>query len=573
MLKLLSFWMSPALFLAMSLWFPLGVSAACVASTRTAKFPDGSVRMKSYSCAPTETGQPTVQVEFDRLSEAAAGSVIEGSPYKDLNLLYRSSTVLRNDVYDEGKSLFDGYGIRLYSQNCFITYVSSANGDSDRIQTEPCNQSKRVLWYLTFPDQNDLTTLEYPESWGAKPINGKWQSKWRFYYNSTCHTDLMSCVILWRYLDEADIRNYNLDVRVNELKIGAPMYLNEFIDDLKKQGNRYFRLVDHITAGSLPSDFLVLVNSDPTKCGCGGGGIHIRTLLMHTMIITNISSDTISVDGLIAGSDASSVLRPYVDGQTPSYFSRSSITPVTIAPGDSLVVPTRLDFVPSDSLNDAFGDETDARRTYERIAQDPNEFMESTCNGTTIKVRKTEFAAPTRPTLRIYSYGPAITVKGISIGGKQVDFDRPLSNFFQVVAGEGYGSCPYVYAIDEGEREWVRHGKIIDNASSPAKEMTQRLGLSGLVTRFKIGEEELELTFVHKVRLELTLSDGRTISIRPRNRFRPESADHYDKIKYGTEHEYDFDLPAGLGPANVLKSTLAVTGYYLRYSQATAIDD
>ena len=67
-------------------------------------------------------------------------------------------------------------------------------------------------------------------------------------------------------------------------------------------------------------------------------------------------------------------------------------------------------------------------------------------------------------------------------------------------AGSGYGSCPYIYAMDAGEREWVRHGKVIDNVSSPAKETTARLELAGAVTRFKISEEELELTFVHKVR-------------------------------------------------------------------------
>ncbi len=177
-----------------------------------------------------------------------------------------------------------------------------------------------------------------------------------------------------------------------------------------------------------------------------------------------------------------------------------------------------------------------------------------------------------RPTPRIYSYGPALTIKGISLGGEEVDFDRPLSNFFQIVAGEGYGSCPYVYAVDAGESEWVRHGKIIDNASSPAKETTQRLELPGAVTRFKISEEELELTFVHKVRLELALAEGRTISLKPRNRLRSETAGHYDKIKYGAEHEYSFDLPVGLDPANVLKSTLAVTGYYLRYSETAGSD-
>lgn len=101
--------------------------------------------------------------------------------------------------------------------------------------------------------------------------------------------------------------------------------------------------------------------------------------------------------------------------------------------------------------------------------------------------------------------------------------------------------------------------------------MTQRLQLLGLVTKFKIREEELELTFVHKVRLELTLADGRTVTLKPRNRLRSEGRGHYDKIKYGAEREYDFDPPSEVDASSVLKSTLAVTGYYLRYSDATSI--
>ena len=47
--------------------------------TREVKFADGSARLKAYDCSLSETGEPVLQVEFDRLSEAAAGSLVEGS--------------------------------------------------------------------------------------------------------------------------------------------------------------------------------------------------------------------------------------------------------------------------------------------------------------------------------------------------------------------------------------------------------------------------------------------------------------------------------------------------------------
>jgi hypothetical protein len=572
-------------FFVMTLFgFLSSANAACVASTRLIKFADSSVRMKGYSCSTNDTGQAIVEVEFDRFSEAAAGSIIEESPYEDLNVLYQNSRVLHNDVYREARGLFDTYGVKLYDQDCYMVHVTSAEGGSYGGYTGKnvsCRES-RTLWYLTFPDLNDLTTKEYPESWGAKLIHNSWPSVWKYYYSDCAHSsDLLSCVMLWRYLSQTDLNNYIKDVRANEVKLGAPMVRmgktsttqeNAF----KKEDDRYFSLIDRITNGKMPADFLILVDYSPAKCGCGGGapdGIHIRNLRMHTALIKNVSNTQIIIDSLNLGKDSSSELRPYYDAQKPVSFDSIPIDPVTLSPGDTLIIPLRLNFVPSDSVGEAFGNLPAAVRTHDLIASAPGEFITSTCGNSTIQVRKSEFGAPTRPAPRIYSYGPAVTLKGVSIGGEKVDFDRPLSNFFQVVAGSGYGSCPYVYAMDAGERQWARHGKIIDNASSPIKEMTQRLQLPGNVTRFKIAEEELELTFVHKVRLELALGDGRMISIRPRNRLRPESADHYDKIKYGTEREYDFDLPLGINPVDVVKSTLAVTGYYLRYSQAASMDD
>jgi hypothetical protein len=577
--KVLSILISAAFFSAISAACFQGARAACVASGRMAKFADGSVKMKAYSCSINVDGNAVVQVEFDRLGEAAAGAVIEASSYVDLNALYHSATVLHNDVYREAKSLFDTYGIKMYDESCFVVQVSSAEGASYRTGRNPdstCSQ-KRVLWYLSFPD-SEPTTKGYPERWAAKIVNNKWPTIWNFYYGDCNGADnILSCAMLWRYLNQSDLSNYLRDVKANEVKIGAPLLRSEADDSAadgrNPENDRYFSLINHIANGNLPSDFLVLVDSDPVKCGCGGppgDGIHIRKLVMHTALIRNVSNSPITIDGLSAGRDDSSDLRPYSDGQQPPSFANASIAPVKISPGDTLIIPLRLNFVPSDSLDDAFHDLTAANRTYRRIDGSPGEFISGRCGDSTVRVRRSEFLPPTKPRANIYSYGPAVVLKGISIDGAEVAFDRPLSNFFQIMAIAGYGSCPYVYSMDAGDGEWVRHGKIIDNASSPAKEMTQRLELRGAVTRFKISEEELELTFVHKVRLELALANGRVMSLKPQNRLRAASAEHYDKIKYGSDREYNFGLPVGIDPTNVLKSTLSVTGYYLRYTDVSS---
>ena len=116
----------------------------------------------------------------------------------------------------------------------------------------------------------------------------------------------------------------------------------------------------------------------------------------------------------------------------------------------------------------------------------------------------------------------------------------------------------------------MRHGKIIDNANSPEKETTQRLSLVGLTTRFQIREEEFELTYLRSVRLELALADGRSVEIVPRWGDLASTPGDFQTIKYDQARSYDFELPENVRESDVVSSTLAVTGYYLRYSSLIA---
>jgi hypothetical protein len=556
--------------------------AACLSSTREINLGSGSTRMKAYSCALSDSGTPVLQVEFDRLSEAVAGNLLEGAPDKDLRKMYGAAKVLHNKVFNEAKSLFDNYGIRMLGENCFSYELSSAEKVGNAAQTPDtsgCNE-KRVMWYLTFPDRENLTTKNYPASWKPKVANHEWPAGWRFFYTSVGSArpdggSLMSSTYLWRPLRAADLANYKRDIALSEAKIGNPLKTEDGQLDAYSgpQTERYILLVDHMARGSLPDDFLTLVVSDPASCGCGalGDGIHIRQLVLHTAFVKNVSSAALTIDGLSQGEDESELLRPYSDGQAPRAVQSVKIDSVTLAPGETLAIPLRMKFVPSDSLKMVFGATTVANRVYKEIQNFPAEMLKSSADcEQKYTIRRDSFGPPTVPSPQLYSFGPAVTLKGLSISGKPIEFDNPLSNFLQLVAGEGYGSCPYVYTYDDSEHDWVRHGKIIDNASAPEKEVTQRLEIRGIATRFKISEEELELTYIRNVRLELSLENGRAVILRPVNGWEHDIADPYDRIKYGASREYLFDPPASEA-AHVVKSTLIVTGYYMRYADLEAI--
>jgi hypothetical protein len=560
---------------------PTDARAACLSSTREIKFPDGSAIMKAYSCSLNNTGEPVLKVEIDRLSEAVVGNLLEETRDKELERAFGTLRILRNSVFDQARYLFDNYGIKLVSATCLIFEIISPqkhgsyeHTDGGSSYDKHCKE-KRVLWYLTYPERVHDGSIPIPYTWRPKFSNNTWSPEWHFFYNECAGgiKDLSSCVVLWRPASISDLKNYSKGV-ATELKLGAP--LDAAHSRGAAQYDRYLSLVDDITHGSLPDDFLTLVVHNPflcEQCGPLDDQMFVREAMLNAAFLTNLSTGKVVIDGLVEANDESEMLRVYTEAHAPTSNQKETITPVVLSPGETIVIPLRMNFVPSEGLKDLFGDLASARKTYQAIHNNQKEYLTDELCDNKLRARRDSFGQPTAPSPRVYSYGPAVTLKGVTISGTPVEFDKAPSNSFFVTAFATYGSCPYVYAFDDADKEWVRHGKTIDNASAPTKEMTQRLELGGLITKFTISEEELELTFVHRVRLELTLADGRRLTFMPRNRLRPEGPSHYDKIKYGAKHEYDFDVPDDIDRTSVRESTLAVTGYYLRYSDAASIAD
>jgi hypothetical protein len=481
--------------------------------------------------------------------------LLHDSSYPELAQFYGSWTVLKNDVFEEAKRLFDTYGVHEaveYHDDIFFL-VSSASGERKEFSIDCSAQrrrcARRTIWYFTFPLGIGYSVLPYSGALEAKVVANSIPAGWNFgYSDSDCQSaSLLDCVYVWKSVFKKDLID-----------------LSKMSD--YKQIKNYFNMIDHITGQSLPKDFLI-IQTDLGCQECSGSALLVSKLMLHTVFLKNISNAPITADALIESIETSAELRPYLEAQSTGSLQTHPIAPLTLPPGQTIVLPLRISFRSPGSVHVG-----SATKVFESVRASKSEYLDRLCNPKA-RIRRDSFLPPSAPSQRTYWYGPAIVLKGISISGQTLRFDRPLGNFLEIAAGQPVGSCPYVFSYDDHDQEWVRRGKIIDNASAPEKEMTQRVGQDGLVTRYKIREEEPEIAFVHKVRLELALADGRAITLRPRNRLRPESADHYDKIKYGAEREYAFDLPVGVNPADVLKSTLAVTGYYLRYSEAAAIDD
>ena len=570
--------------------------ADCLPSTREVKFADGSARVKNYVCSLPGAAKPQLQVEFNSLSEAAAGSLVEDTPNPDLARAIGKWRAVRNDVFKEAKALFDAYGTK--------EVVGSGIMLTHRNVGVPSNipaSSEQTIWYFQRPDAENLTALDLPLPTEEKTIlaTTHWPNGWRFYYvgldvntaEQCKEAGVIGCTLLWRPAQPSDVADYIANRRAVEAQRlledpirGMTAKEKAQLDAELRAGDeklmRYIGLVQHLNAGGWKSDFLT-VTGQADACGDGFEfRLHIRQMRLETAFVTNISSEQLSVGGLIGDVEPGTSLRvsaPPAPGAAAEPLLGQAIT---LAPGDKIAVPLRILFVPAGGRDAVF--QTDylsgvhpidlaaAGRVYQVIqsAKPGTIFMTKHAIDVPNPIKKTResFGPPSAPAADDFTWGPAINLRGVTLNGRRIDFDRGAPNSFMITIAGEYGSCPYLYAFDAGANAWVRHGKIIDNANSATKEMTQRVEFVGLVDRFSIREEELEVSYIRSVRLEARLHDGRDIELTPREQEGSTAATSLAVIRSGEAHDYAFVLPEGVAATDIAHSTFIVRGYYQRYS-------
>jgi hypothetical protein len=593
---------STAFLAFVSLWSFSGIACAdCLASFREIKFPDGSARVKNYVCKSEGAGKPDLRVEFDRLSEAAAGSLIQGTPYPELDKVFGKVRLIDNAVSKEAKTLFEKFGTKSMDENCFAFQVASASGGKGYHNNADATCGQRTLWYLTFPDRENLTTfpMPLPDAMQHYTSANDWPQGFSFFYDAhaDCAKSPIPCTTLWRPARAKDLANYDENQATLNKMLGfdndttEPTETGEAEedasqsaasdseaaepdetepDDWAKVRKRYFDLITYLTRDGMPDDFL-FVTGHSTECGGGiDFSLHIRQMLFDVAFIQNLSNRPLSVEGLLGSEVPAGGLHPA--GSSPNVApGQIAVASGEIKPGETIAVPLVISFIMADSLKEPFKDQVGAAKIFKAIqSAKPGTVFELKDEDATppVVIRKTResFGPPTVPKPALYAFGPELQLTGLVIGGNQLVFDQASRNFMQLTAGEGYGSCPYLYAWDDADHVWVRYGKIIDKANSKDKEMTETKTFSGFRARFRLAEEELEISYIDHVKLEVDLKDGTGMTLKPNFQTMAEQDAHYATIKMGDKIEFSFALPPTVKTDDVKRSTLAITGYYRRYS-------
>lgn len=109
-------------------------------------------------------------------------------------------------------------------------------------------------------------------------------------------------------------------------------------------------------------------------------------------------------------------------------------------------------------------------------------------------------------------------------------------------------------------------GRWIHFADGRKKETTEAITFTGFRSRFRLAEEELEVAYIDSVKLQVELVDGTGMTLRPDLELIAVQNRVYATIKAGDQIEFSFALPPQIEAAQVKQSTLAITGYYRRYS-------
>ncbi len=548
--------------------------AQCLRDTRDVTFPDGSVKLRSYRCKiGDEAGAGSVTIEFHRLSEAAAGSLLTREPYPELDQIFGKPKLLKTAVGDEATLLFDRFGTRQTEASCYKfradapaglkSYVPSAMGDDKQIG-HSCGQ--RVLRYLSFPDQQNMTSDDLPlprDNAFIRTTTG-WPKDFAFHYTdryseSGCKADdPIPCTLLWRAMTNADIQNYDGNMRVTQREYNAK-------DEWSIKKTKYLKLLAHVTRNGWPNDFVTVVG---LANECGGGfdfAYHRRQMLLDVAMVQNTSSTAMSLDGL-RGAATVAGLRAQVLAPNPS--GEIAITKSVIAPGERVLIPLRIQFMPPESLRTEFGKPARAQEIHRMIQSKPAGTIFIEKGGQPRKLRKVResFGAPTMPGLTVYTYGPEIALNGIVVNGKAIVPDDVSRNFLQLTAGEGYGSCPYLYAWDAKNSDWVRYGKVIHQAIGKAKEMEEERALHAFTSHIRLTEEELELSHIDKVALKVETKAGSIFMLKPTLKALNAKDGRYVRIYAGQKLDIDFETPTWLAAEDVVKTAVIITGYYERYS-------
>jgi hypothetical protein len=592
---------------------PTRVLAQCVDQPReVALDKQNIVALRSYLCSTGTGAEASAQfrVEYYRLSDGAVSLLLANSSSSKLRKTLGPAKIVPNEVSQTYADLIKQFGITqdvpnndFQSGDLSFTLApadqtashrdSDAENASDQDNKDKAGLKKlRTLIGLWGPTVGD----DYPADAEITALRQKTISSNLNYYYSFINTakdypqphsdgcdkkdftckfgDDIYQILPWRPFTIGDIDNFNANakaynaqlLKVRKNKTDAKIY---FIGPDDPASN-YDRLLKFISGGALPDDFSFLLGrfQDSPECGDMENGdlpglagwkfnAVRRNVKIDAVFVENLSKQPLAIGQLFGERNSNVNLRAAASAfALPADAVALDGTSGTIAPGQTAIILTRIVFVlPPDQLTDfrKYRESTDALHTA---------FGSDGFAG--------NVSAYQAPNPKDYTYGPTLTVTGASVNSRRIDFAaRPVTNFLELAATQEGASCPYLLSWDDGDHEWISHGKIFQQGQGKANAYTETVTFPGLRTRFRIEEREPELAHVRSAKLVVELRDGSTQTFSPMGSAGVGGNGEFS-LMWREASDIAFAIPNTVNAEDVRQSRLQVTGYYERYSNLLA---
>lgn len=525
------------------------VNASCIEDARTVQLNADTVRIKSYSCSAAGSSS-RVKVEFHRLSNSVASLVAEGRSSTMLDRALGTFRLVRNDVIATYAMLLRQFGIihNLGDQVQVTLRVETAGRGGNAAPADSISGESVAILYSgsrgSYPAFDEIVSLR-----GAVIPNNI-----KFYYSGSLANRVTR--YYWRALSNDDFVKYFGRLTSYNKMLGYASPSPTFIpNDLK--------LARYLAGTDWPTDFVLLIGryvttSDAAQI-CGGEAgwafeYWTRPIMMEVVLVENTSGVPIRLDGLIGRKAPESGL--HILNTSPQQardlrpFGQLS---ENLSPGEKVLIPTKI----------VLSAQPFSAREWENTNEIYRSIGANQSTGNT-----TGHAVPS---LKNYAYGSELIVTGITVDGQRIDFSQRSANFFNITISSLEGSCPYLLSWKSSRERWLEHGKALHRAQGSAQQETETWNLSGFVPRFRLEEREPEVAYIDFAGLAVALRDGSVIELVSNDRALSARDQDYVRLAWGDAIEFDFQLPDGITPSDVLESRLSLTGYYDRYPRLSKL--
>jgi hypothetical protein len=565
--------------------------AVCVETSRSVDLTrenliPASTDVRAYECRAVGAGAPQIRAEFHRLSDVAASLIANGQSSELLKRAVGSPKLIESDVLKTYVDLLKRFG---------VTQELQDRADQWHVQADLTIAAPKGKSTPDVPDSLSTRTIRtivgiysqgyapaYPAAREVSALRNKTvPADTKYFYSASCleradggvgesacrkYDTRRFSMHFWRGMRLGDVTNYSTNLQAfNRMFRNVSGRAIEPGDRINETVPSDLKLVQHLAGDIWPDDFVILTATKQHEHGRGGGadaeiadwsaGYWPRKILVDAVLIENVSNQSITVGALLGNRIATPRLRVAASQPFTATAAKAVDMSETIAPGERLIVFTKITFVPNDTFfMDILVDGQKSGEIRNRVGA--NGFQEGG-------------AGHGVPAFKNYAFGPELTVSGFILDGKSVALSgKPSANFNDMVVSRVTGSCPYLLSWDNKQHQWIEHGKILDQSPREELEYSELRTFAGFRGRFRIEEREPEAAYIRRAVLTVTLHDGRSITLEPKGERQRSGDGHYLPILFGEGVDIEFVLPEGTPEEAVKESRLTVTGYYVRYSRA-----